>query len=247
MAGFVFACNLVYMVVGTLVAVRLLRLSASTGGVPERVIGVAMLSFAAVCQPLLMALSGAFGRPSPDAYRVLMLVAMSASAVTVVGMYVFAWRVFRPNARWAPAAVAMGAAVAGVAGIGSASQPPSWSGQPVDASWLALSAFNYVVCFVWAGGESLVYYVRMRRRAAIGLAEPEVQNRFGVWGAAMVAGALLSLVVGVLSAAGLRVGSDALPSLCVAASGLINSTGWWLSFAPPAAYLNWVRARAARA
>jgi hypothetical protein len=140
--------------------------------------------------------------------------------------------------------VALGGALTLVSGIGSWVQPPSWSGQPIDPTWLALSSFSYTGCFVWAGGESLACYVRMRRRAAIGLADPELQNRFGVWGAAMTAGAVLSVVVGVCSLAGLRVGVDPLPSLCVAASGLINSTGWWLSFAPPAAYLNWLRAHA---
>jgi len=244
MGIFVLACNLLYTVVGTWVALRLLRLSVHTGGVPERIIGVSLLSFSLVCQPLLVAVSGAFGQPPMWGHRLLMSGALVSSAITVMGLYVFAWRVFRPGSNWALGVVAVGAGITLASSIGSWLQPPSWSGRPVDPTWLALSSFNYTACFVWAGGESLVYYLRMRRRAAIGLADPELQNRFGVWGGAMVTGALLSVVTGFCSLAGLRIGVDPLPSLCVAASGLVNSLGWWLSFAPPAAYLNRLRARA---
>jgi hypothetical protein len=244
MAAFVFACNLLYIVVGTGVSIRLLRLSGRTGGVPERVIGIGLLSFSAVCQPLLMVVSGAFGRPSLPVFHAMIAVVMAASAVTVVSLYVFAWRVFRTNSRWAPLLVGAGAGVAAVAGVGSWLQPPSWAGEP-SLLWSALGSFNYVVAFAWTGGESLAYHVRMRRRAAIGLGEPELQNRFGVWGAAMLASGVLSGTVAVCTLAGLRIGMDPLPSLCVAASGLISSAGWWLSFAPPAGYLNRVRARGA--
>lgn len=245
MGVFVLACNLLYTVVGSWVALRLLRLSAHTGGLPERIIGVGLLCFSLVCQPLLVVLSGAFGHPPPWGHRLLMSVALLSSAITVMSLYVFAWRVFRPGSTRALGVVVLGALVSLVASIGSFAQPPSWSGRPIDPTWLALSSFNYTGCFVWAGGESLAYYARMRRRAAIGLADPELQNRFGVWGGAMTVGAVLSALVGICSLAGLRVGVDPLPSLCVATSGLTSSAGWWLSFAPPAAYLNWLRRGAA--
>jgi hypothetical protein len=38
---------------------------------------------------------------------------------------------------------------------------------------------------------------------------------------------------------------DPLVSGCVTLAGLVNALVWWLTFAPPAAYLRWVRGDAA--
>lgn len=244
MAGFVLLCNLLYTIAGTAVAIRLLRLSKRTGGAPERIIGTGLLSFSLFCQPLLVVASGGFGHLPLWGHRLVMTGALLSSAICVLCLYLFCWRVFRPEAAWARLAVAAGSLVTLVVSVGLWLQPPVYADQPTNPLWMALSSFNYVACFVWAGAESSVYYLRLRRRAGVGLGDPELQNRFGVWGATMLCGASLSLVIGVVSLMGLRIGIDPLPSLCVAASGLINSAGWWLSFAPPATYLGWVRSRA---
>jgi hypothetical protein len=94
--------------------------------------------------------------------------------------------------------------------------------------------------------ESLYYYTLMRRRRALGLADPVVTNRFFVWGAGEGVASLviLALFVVVMSQPEIPVG-DPLVSLFVTLAGLVNAFVWWLTFTPPTVYLRWVRSSAA--
>jgi hypothetical protein len=94
--------------------------------------------------------------------------------------------------------------------------------------------------------ESLRYYALMRRRRALGLADPVVTNRFLVWGAGEAASTLvvLALFVATMTQPGISA-ADPFVSWCVTLAGLLNAFVWWLTFTPPKTYLRWVRAGAA--
>lgn len=235
--SFLAAAILGFAVVGALVGGRLLRLSQRTGGAPERVIGIGLLTYATFCQPTLL-VAGAFGESlTPAAIQALHAWMSATAALTVTCLYLFTWIVFRRESGWGRVLLA--------AGVGLAVVSETASVLERSIFWSTLSSANFVVAFVWAGAESLRYYVLLRRRARLGLADPVVQNRFGVWGVCMSVAAVLSATVSVCIAAGLNVGEHPFPTAVALANTCLNAAGWSLTFFPPAWYLRAVRRRAA--
>jgi hypothetical protein len=94
--------------------------------------------------------------------------------------------------------------------------------------------------------ESLRYQRLMKKREKLGLADPVVTNRFGIWGFAAAASSLLTLALGIIMVRsnGLQLGADTLGSGIISATGIVNTIGWWLTFMPPAAYTSWIKGRA---
>jgi hypothetical protein len=240
--------TLLCAVVGTLVGLKLILIGSRTRGFPEFVVGAALFSYAAVSQPALL-VSQALGEEiSVGLYMGLSVIRILAFYITLVGLSVFTWRVFGPESRWRQvltAGIAVTGLVAGAASI--------WN------TWLLISAnasvsmyarisviLHYVVVFGWVSLEGLRYYSLMRKRRALGLADPVVTNRFFVWGAGEGVSSLvvLALLVVVLSHGEIRL-NDFSVSAFVTLAGLVNAFVWWLTFTPPAAYLRWVQSSAA--
>ena len=169
--------------------------------------------------------------------------------VSLVALSLFTWQVFGAESRWRQALVAGVAATALIC-----------SGLFIHASWLRFTANasetlsgqlgmtpHYVLTFGWMSLESLCYYARMRRRQALGLADPVVANRFLVWGAGEGVATLVVLALLVVTIAqGRMLVADPFVSGCVTLAGLVNAFVWWLTFTPPAAYLRWVQGSAAQ-
>ena len=85
----------------------------------------------------------------------------------------------------------------------------------------------------------------MRKRQALGLADPVVTNRFLVWGAGEGVASILVVALLVLTILrGELAPGDPLVSGFVTLTGLVNTLVWWLTFTPPTAYLQWVRENA---
>jgi hypothetical protein len=103
-----------------------------------------------------------------------------------------------------------------------------------------------VLTFGWVSLESLRYYLLMRKRRALGLADPVVTNRFFVWGAGEGVASLvvLALLVAVMTRPGIA-STDPVVSWLVTLAGLVNALVWWLAFTPPKSYLRWVSGGAA--
>jgi hypothetical protein len=102
-----------------------------------------------------------------------------------------------------------------------------------------------MVAYGWTAWESLRYHGLMRRRVRLGLADPEVSNRFLLWGLMsvfVIAGILLNTIA---MARGIRVFQS--PSILLASSttGLAQAVLLVLAFLPPRFYSSWVRGRAA--
>jgi len=175
---------------------------------------------------------------------------LSVTLAAVSMNYFFTWQVFRPGAAWAVILCGVGTwlliapiggvvahvAVLGIdAGIRGAS---SWTFPIVSA---ALAAYG------WASLESLLYFLKARRRLRLGLVEAPVCNRFLLW--ALASAAFFSLAV--LSAGLLLLGVNPMDSglftLGLGVAGLLNSVCMMLCFMPPERYLAWLRLRAAAA
>ncbi len=176
-----------------------------------------------------------------------------------VAMTTFTWRVFRPAAAWARLLAALM-----ILGILGSTTLLFLTGATSNEQSLAMAVTNAtrVAPMAWAFVESLRYFRAMRRRSALGLADPVVTNRFLLWscwvgGLALLPTLTLSLrLLGRLAAAlGMSDAAAIAQSPLLGAtlraiflaSGLLAAVALSLSFSPPKRYLRLVQRRAARA
>jgi hypothetical protein len=152
------------------------------------------------------------------------------------------WRVFRPGARWAGAlfvVLAAGATLALAAFVAAGTLE-----RGAGHAWFWLELGVRVASPIWLASESLRFWSQMRRRAALGLADPLVTDRFRLW----ASGALTGLVMLLCS-----VPPQVLPRehslqgvslLVLALMGLAATASYWFAFFPPEWYCRRVAAGA---
>lgn len=178
-------CVVVYCIVATGVAVRMLRLAGRTGQVPELLIGAAMLTGGAIGYPMWVLFS-VMAAQQPE-------VALRAGFAGTLGLHLSAWAnglawyaIYHRGSGWARATlgvvtaalflslldrlVAVGATVHGTGGA---------SGFLLYRISLACQALPYVLMAV----TGLRYHALLERRLALGLADPVVTNRIWLWSA----------------------------------------------------------------
>ncbi|MEM9174270.1 MAG: hypothetical protein AAGC67_03480 [Myxococcota bacterium] len=235
-------------------AVRLLVLAARTRQAPEVWGGLYFLG-TSIGIPLRV-LGHALAPTDPGMALTCNAVGHVFFAAAVCALTMFTWRVFRPDAAWA-----RGLALGLLASIVAATVHLFTTGTVSAERSIGMLATNAtrLAPLLWAFAESLRYRRAMRRRAALGLADPIVTNRFLLW--TLWTGALAALPAMTLSlrvlkhvgeALGLYVGEDLsqepLVVLAVRVVFLltapIGAVALSLSFFPPERYLAAVRARA---
>ena len=218
---------------------RLLLLARRTRQIPELAIGTALLlGGAGYC-----GITAAFRlHLVPDALLApAFACSMALLEVGVIALVFGVWKVFRPGARWAAALLGAGVVVLAVSYVaallgfrpdGARSPFVFWSFNVIGASAYAWSAFE---CFR--------YTAVLRRRARIGLVDPELAHRFLLWALAGSAGASVFAagMVGRLLLEGPHPGVQLAQSL----SGLAAGVSLWLAFFPPEAYVRFVAGEAA--
>jgi hypothetical protein len=239
--------TLAYVGVGIAVGIRLVRLARRSGGFPERMLGAACLAGPGLVAPCLLVVH-AVSEPT--------LVVRAAAFLGQIGyalfcsvMVRFTWRCFRPDEAWArtlargSTVVVLFAATAGMAR--AAGLAPVLELRDMDHWTFRTIGFASLVGHVWTGLESFSYYSRMRRRAAIGLADPVVTNRFLLWGL-VAAGAIvasgLPLAVGLLGGDSFN---DVPTRVVGAAATIFGSVCLQLAFLPPKSYVRWLAREAA--
>lgn len=256
LAGLVTLAN---FVLAGVVGVRLVRRGARTRG-PERWLGVHFLTGPMLSTLLAGVLYMSFADPTralperllPPVHAVDLVLANVGS----VCVFLFTWRTFRPDARWAPPLVAGAAAV--LAGSWLAygllegfalrvlNGPAYWAAFPVRVGGLA-----------WAAAESLRYGGLLRRRVALGLADPLVADRFRLWGVWAVCALLMAAsdplgriwywwITGTTTTWHPEIGRPIVVAMMAAtcAIGLVGAGSLFLTFFPTARYRRWVARRA---
>lgn len=228
-----------FFVAALSVGLRLLALAARTRRAPELLIGLAVLGIG----PVGFGLQTVAGRVAdPALAEPLATAAAAALALGVWAKLAFNWLVYRPESRVALATMlALGVAVAA-----------HLLAQPLLGSFLDAARDPRLVgargalqasALGWGSLEALGCWVRLRRRARIGLADPVLVNRFLMWGIAAGAAAQ-GTAIGVVTS--LASGASALesPAILVSSSahGFVAALGMWLAFTPPGVYLRWLRA-----
>jgi hypothetical protein len=244
--GIAALCSL--LAVGTAVGIRLLLVARRTRRAPELAIGLGLLCITVLGTPLSATgrLPGLVGTPTGD---ILFGVGLAVALLGIELVWLFTWLVFRRDAAWAKALVGLAALALAAEGIGlmTASSRGSTMDEilPHTRPWAIAIVATVAAAFAWSAMESLRYHARLRRRLALGLADPVVVDRFALWtlsGLATV-GVCTGIVGSML--AGFAPLRDAVPLVAIAAAGLTASISWYLAFLPPAAYLGWVRRRSA--
>jgi len=232
---------------GATVGARLALVARRTRGLPELAMGLGLLSIAALGLPLaaVARLPGVVATPGGDA---LFGVGIAFSLAGIELVHVFTWRVFRPDAVWARVALVLAGAALVVEWLGL--MHASGHGTSLDEilphtrPWAIAVVATVAAGFTWTAAESLHYHALLRRRMALGLADPAVANRFLLWALGGVATALLCVALIACMRAGLAPLRHTVPLAIISVAGIATSIAWSLAFLPPAAYLRWVRARA---
>ncbi len=235
-------------IVGTVVAIKLLLMAFRTRHFPEFAIGISLLCYATVAQTCLF-VAHAIGLEAPFTLRMTLLgLRLGAYYITLVGLAVFTWRVFDASSSWRKTLVFLLSAT-GLATMGT-SYWAIWHQSSIDAALPIYARFGlsvqFVITFAWMAADSLAYQRRMRKRQLLGLADPAVTNRFGIWGVSAASSSLLmaALAIVMIRSQNAFLGADEISSGIVSAAGIVNTLGWWLTFMPPSAYTGWIRTRA---
>jgi hypothetical protein len=239
-----------YLAAMLTLGVRLLRLAQRTRELPELFLAVHFL----LCCTLGYALQGgghALGL-SPAAPRglvaTLLVLGHGASAIGVAAILCFNYRVFRRGTILGRALLGcgLGALLFGFAGYVASGGPADGLPRGFWFWWLYAA---YTAASIWTLVEPLLFFVVLRRRSRLGLADRVLVDRFLLWGLGSVA-RFAMLVIG--GGAMLLMGGSARALAAVAGptfvaasvAGLFVAGAYWLAFFPPAAYRRAVQERA---
>lgn len=230
-----------FFVVALIVGVRVLLMALRTHELPELLMGIGVLGIGPVGFGLMVA---GMRVEAVSLQHVLLGIAVFAISSGAFANFVFNWRVYHPDGNVARAVVAT--AGAGLLGLFV------WSGVahgfldvgPVSPQSLCRSTLQ-VGCLLWSAGEAFAYWMKMRRRVRIGLADPVVANRFLMWAIATFA-AGVGTAVGIVAQLFLGVTSTETGWVMVSSSlhGLVAAVAIALAFIPPGFYVRYIRTRA---
>jgi hypothetical protein len=236
-----------FILTSLVLGLRLVWIARRTRGLPEFVLGFGLFLMGGLGYPLMAVAQQATGMDMH--VRVGMLVTqMLCTTIGMTGVTLFTRRVFRPGETWA-AWTTPGCLLAYLAMMIGQGAGPGFAAalQGADAIWFR-SSYIGIAVMVWTGAESLRYHLMLRRRQALGLAEPAVVDRFRLWSISMFAASSISLLGIVLRELfGVSVNGTTAGNLLVGPLGLVIAIALWLAFLPPAFYLRRVeRVAAAR-
>ncbi len=176
------------------------------------------------------------------------VVGHAALSAACVALFVFTRTVFRATETWARRLQGFGT-LASVATLGAVFVDGGLGNE--QALSVLFANATRTASYAWCFAEALHYWHMMRRRVEVGLAEPIVANRFGLWcvwtgGLMSCLGLVLAMrIAGVV----MQIGIESAPNIMgvvrvMILSGILATmTAIWLSFFPPARYLDWIEKR----
>ena len=175
--------------------------------------------------------------------ELLFRLGVSLLGVGVCCTCIFVWQTFRPSSS-AVRALTIIAIVCILASLRAV-----WSASIEEALLSPLHLFGETVRIggmLWGCIEAQHYHAAMRRRLALGLADPVVTNRFLLWGIAMGAGVMAALTGLFMTIFGM-VGPEAWPYVVLGVFATVSPVAQWFAFFPPRGYCEWVQGPAAEA
>jgi hypothetical protein len=236
----------VLIALSLLLAGRLAMTAYRQKSLPEALMAGFFAGGAAGYSALMLTVSLGMAREGAETARNIGNVAFLMPHIAVV---VFTARVFRPNVAWARVLAAVlvvgtvGTLIAGhalSAHYGTEEYVNTLAG--VFLFWVGFGVRT--VAFGWASLEALIYYRSARKRAAIGIGDPLVANRFllwSLWSGMAVIMTFLRVTANALADPAAEVPHD--PMWIVfgqIVASLVCAASVYLTFAAPRFYREWV-------
>lgn len=185
--------TLAFVLASALVSLRLIGLAVRTRQRPELLLGLGILGTAVLGYGVLIAAAilrgGVATTASNDFERALHALGGILHDAGVTMVILFVLTVFRPHERWARVLTAVALLMLWGGHFGWELTNRYRSTLPGNGFWW----LRYAVIWtypLWTMVESYRYYALLRRRSALGLADPLVTNRFLLWGSASLGTAL---------------------------------------------------------
>jgi len=97
---------------------------------------------------------------------------------------------------------------------------------------IRLSDWLRTFALLWASGEAMRFHHKLRRRLALGLADPAVTRRFLLWGIGIGSAGLGSLIDSTVKLLVDRAWEVSALTLSNALTGTVAAVGLWLAFVP---------------
>jgi hypothetical protein len=236
-----------FVLVSLVLGPRLLAMARRTGGIPEFTMGLGLLLMGGLGYPL--ATLGRVVTAFPEDVRGF-LVGCSALCNTMgfAAVLVFTWRVFRPASLVAEALVGLAlvclALLLPAEAVWPGLVPSALSIEPYPGLPGNLRVVLGLAIIYWAGFEAAWYTRMLRRRLALGLADPVVADRVKLWAIAIGGASVSYTTAFVLALMGIDLPAAPFGAAVIGGLGLVSATSAWLAFLAPEAYLRRVRARA---
>ena len=175
----------VFVVASLVVGGRVLLLALKTRELPETAISLSLILSGGIGTALLVVPAL---RPDLGSYARFSFY-QAGNASNHVGfalLFLFVWRVFRPREMWAACLFFVSTAALLIGGVGTAIDLVPGGGVPGRETapdlWFWMSLNSRFVVYAWATFESFTYYVKLKRRLALGLSDPVIVDRFLYWG-----------------------------------------------------------------
>jgi hypothetical protein len=230
------------MVVSSVIGVRLLLLWRRTRQLPELLIACGIL-FIGPVSFVFMLLPSWYGDELPTLASVCLAAGLLSTSTGAFATAVFNWRVFRPDAP----AVRFVVGIIGALYVGSflwEAHASGFADPNFRSSGFHLYSFLSTGILLWGAAESLRYFIMMRRRAKLGLADPLVTNRFLLWGLGIgAAGVGTAISVTAQLVTGQHMLEVAWVMVSNSLHGLTAAVLMWVAFIPPGFYRRFVESR----
>jgi len=229
-----------YLLTITIVGIRLLRLAHRNQALPELMLGLSLLiggTFGATLEGGALAMAAT---AEPGLIGMLLLIGKICGLIALSCQGIFIWKVFRPEAIWAPMLVGLCLALSAGALFGFGQSGTFATGE-IPLRWFWLEMAGRTTGSLWLIYEAVNYYGLMRKRTRLGLADPVVCNRFLLWAIGGICGVsmMLTSVPPVLYPASTH-WLLAWDIVLFSVFGIGFSIAYSLVFFPPAFYLRWV-------
>lgn len=226
-----------YLLAVGVVGCRLLMLARRTRQLPELLLGLSLLLGGTLGGPLEGAAMAGKGEFDPAVAGGLLVAGKLFAMAALALQCAFIWRVFRPSEPWAPWLFALIVAIPIAAFAGSLAGGMASSGE-IPFLWFWVDLIARVGASCWLVAEGARYYGMMKRRLALGLADPLLTNRFLLWTLAGVAAIVFMLTA--VPPAFLDSSRHQLllftDLLVFSAAGVAVAVLYLLAFLPPKAY-----------
>jgi hypothetical protein len=240
--GFAALGMMVVAVVTFVVGARLLILARRTRQLPELAFGIGFLGGSLGSAAGQLGQRLLWSEPGPLA-SVMNIVCFGLLVFSTLMLFVAVWRIFRPDVAWAKLACALGSAVA-LFSFGMRIADGDLVGGPLASRGLLVYMIVRTGLFLWMSAEAFHYHAMLRRRLALGLADPVATNQILLWGIAGTA-MLGTQAIIITSLFLLHHHPFDLPAAMVFITVLclILPVSMWCAFFPPAALRRFVVAR----